>query len=345
MQTSVHSARQTKKPSTLNKLRKKLERISIRQWSGIGLIALLVSLATWYGISQNQKTANATNKLQVMASFYPVYDLARQVGGEVAEVTNITPTGAEAHDFEPSPKTLTEAYQAGLFIYHDEEMEPWVSKFIKDYSGVAVRSIEGIDVHAVDEHEEDHEAESEEHHEEDDGHNHSFDPHVWTDPILAEKMVDNILAGFAAADPANRTIYEANAANLKSELARLDQEFSQQLTICSQRTIVTSHAAFHYFADRYNLTILPISGLTPTQEPSAGKLAELSNLVKDQGITTIFFESQTSPQLAQTLARETGAKTAILDPIEGINQSSSTESYVSIQEKNLVSLKTALACN
>ena len=344
MQTLTNSGYQVEKPSSFTNLRKKLKRISIRQWSGIGLIILLTSLAIWYGINQRQEMASASNKLQVMASFYPVYDLARQVGGDVADVTNITPAGAEAHDFEPSPKTLTEAYQADLFIYHDEEMEPWVSKFIKDYSGVAVRSIEGIAIHAADEHEEDHEAESEEHHE-DDEHNHSYDPHVWTDPNLAEEMVDNILAGFIKADSANRTTYEANAAQLKSELAKLDREFSQQLATCDQRTIVTSHAAFHYFADRYHLTILPISGLTPTQEPSAGKLAELSDLVREQGITTIFFESQTSPQLAQTLARETGAKTAILDPIEGINQSSSIESYVSIQEKNLIGLKTALACN
>src|SRR5690606_26622565 len=105
------------------------------------------------------------------------------------------------------------------------------------------------------------------------------------------------------------------------------------------------HAAYYYLADRYNLVILPISGLSPTQEPSAGKLAELSDLVTKQGISTIFFESQTNTHLAQTLARETGAKTAILDPIEGTNQASSNETYVSIQQKNLVSLKTALACN
>lgn len=328
----------TKRYPKKNKLLRGLSSLSIRQWSGIGLLVILTSSAAWFGIQQSQ-SASASNKLRVMASFYPVYDFARQVGGDHADVTNITPAGAEAHEFEPSPKTLTEIHKAGLFIYHDEKMEPWVSKFIKDYSKVTVRAIEKIQVHATEE-----EATDTFDHEEV-GHDHAYDPHVWTDPILAQKMVDNILAGFKAADPANREAYEENATILKAELARLDQDFSKQLAICSQRTIVTSHAAFHYLADRYNLTIVPISGLTPTQEPSAGKLAELSSLVEKQGITTIFFESQASPQLAQTLAQETGAKTAILDPIEGINQASITDSYVSIQEKNLTSIKTALACN
>ena len=345
MQTSINSNHQAEKPAATStraaKFVKKVKRISIRQWSGIGLIILLVSLATWYGISQNQKTVNASARLQVMASFYPVYDLARQVGGEMADVTNITPAGAEAHDFEPSPKTLTEIYESDLFIYHDEEMEPWVSKFVPDYDGTTVRTIDNIEVHEAGGHEE------EEHIElaDEEDHDHAYDPHVWVNPVLASAMTENILAGFVAADPDNRFVYEQNAAELQAELARLDKSFSQQLATCTDRTIVTSHAAFHYLADQYNLTILPISGLTPTQEPSAGKLAELSDLVTKQGITTIFFESQTSPQLAQTLARETGAKTAILDPIEGINQALSEESYVSIQEKNLASLKAALACN
>lgn len=317
-----------------------LKKVSVRQWAGMTLLVLLAGLATWYGMLQSQSTTNASGKVQVMASFYPVYDLARQIGGDAAIVTNITPAGAEAHDFEPSPRTLAEAHQADMFIYHDEQMEPWVTKFSKDYSGISVRAIEGISVHEAEGHDE-----SESDHDEEGQSNHAYDPHVWTDPILAGNMVDNILAGFIAADPEHQATYEKNAANLQSQLTQLDRDFSQQLATCRQRTIVTSHAAYHYLADRYNLTILPISGLTPTQEPSAGKLAELSRVVTNQGVTTIFFESQTSPHLAQTLARETGAKTAILDPIEGINQTSSEDTYVSIQKKNLLSLKAALSCN
>jgi zinc transport system substrate-binding protein len=298
----------------------------------VALLVLLAGVATWLGVKQSRGASDTSGKLQVMASFYPVYDLARQIGGEVAVVSNVTPAGAEAHDFEPSPQTLTTIYRADLFIYHDEAMDPWVAKFTKEYSGVEVRAIEGIKLHSA------------EGHSDDDNHNHLHDPHIWTDPVLASKMVDNILAGFIAADPTHQSVYRQNAATLQSDLSKLDREFRQQLASCKYRTVVTSHAAYHYLADRYNLTILPISGLTPTQEPNPGKLAELSKLVKEQGITTIFFESQANPHLAQTLAQETGAKTAILDPIEGINQSSSHESYVSIQEKNLTSLKTALAC-
>ncbi len=338
-QTPVNQQRrkaQRKKPRSTSR-RKYL---SIRQWTGVGLIILLVGLAIWFGIQQKITGADSTNKLQVMASFYPVYDLARQVGGDMAVVNNVTPPGAEAHDFEPSPKTLAKAYQSDLFIYHDEAMEPWVSKFIKDYPGTIVRTISHINLHTTnDEHahttgDEDEPMQTQ-----------MYDPHVWVDPVLASKMVETILAGFIAADPSHRLAYQQNATNLQSQLAQLDREFRQQLATCKQRTIVTSHAAYHYLADRYNLTILPISGLTPTQEPSAGKLAELSKLVEKQHISTIFFESQTNPDLAQTLARETGAKTAILDPIEGINQASSEESYVSIQQKNLVNLKAALSCN
>jgi zinc transport system substrate-binding protein len=271
------------------------------------------------------RTSMPNTKMQVTATFYPLYEFARQVGGDKIDVTNATPAGAEPHDYEPTPKQLVAAQKAGVFIYNGASFEPWVEKFLPEYTGTRVAGSDGIALRA-------------------EGATH--DPHYWLDPVLAQKTVNTIRDGLGKADPGNATYYTQQAAEYNAKLAKLDTDIKHGLASCKKRTVVTSHDAFGYFAARYNVEVAPIAGLSPTEEPSAAKLAELSGLVKREGLTHIFFESLVSPRLAETLASETGAKTAVFDTIEGIpyEEQQQGKDYIHVQRENLRSLRQALAC-
>jgi zinc transport system substrate-binding protein len=136
------------------------------------------------------------------------------------------------------------------------------------------------------------------------------------------------------------------AARLVRRLHTLDSAFREGLAQCARRDFVTSHAAFGYLAARYGLRQIPITGIDPQAEPSPQKLAELAKLVQRDNIQVVFFERLVSPKLAQTVAREAGATTAVLDPIEGLtpSEASSGETYVSLMRRNLTELRKALQC-
>ncbi len=304
--------------------------------SRIALVAVLVVVLGAAGIGAMAKNHINDNKpaVRVVASYYPLYDFARSVGGDKVAVTNITPAGSEPHDYEPSPQQLVSADKSQVFVYNGGTMEPWVDKFLPDYKNVAVKASNGIDLVEGDD--------------EETGRPSSpiKDPHFWLDPTLAEKIVDNITDGLTKADPKDAAYFASRAGAYKAKLAQLDTDYMTGLATCQTRTIITSHDAFSYLGKRYNLEVASIAGITPDAEPSAAKLAELTKLVREKNIKYVFFESLVSPKLAQTVAAETGAKTAVFDPIEGISNEDQKhgKDYLSVQRDNLSSLRTALAC-
>src|SRR5258706_7016349 len=172
------------------------------------------------------------------------------------------------------------------------------------------------------------------------------DPHVWQNPLLAKKEVEAIEKGFEKINPKDASYFQANAKKLEGELDQLDVEFKQGLASCQKKDCVTSHAAFGYLAARYGINQVAISGVSPDQEPSSQKLAEIADLVKKENIKIVFFESLVSPKLSQTIAQETGAKTMVLDPIEGISEDKLTagHNYLTVMRDNLNALRTALEC-
>lgn len=291
---------------------------------------LTVIGGTWL-LLQQRTTSPTSNRLSVVASYYPLYDFARQVGGDKVSITTITPAGAEPHDYEPTPKVLADAEHAAVFIYNGGQMEPWVAGFLSDYKHSAVKASAGIVLQSTT------------------GEGTAAqvqDPHFWLDPVLAQQIIKNIQQGLTQADPADAAYFAQNAESYIAKLSQLDKDFRATLASCQTRTLVTSHDAFGYLARRYNLTVYAIAGLTPDEEPSAGKLAELARLVRDQHIRYIFFERLVSPRLADTIAAETGAQTLVFDPIEGVSNAAQTQgkNYLTIQQDNLASLRTALAC-
>jgi len=295
-------------------------------------LLVIVVAGIFFAVKQSSTTNNDNNTLQVVASYYPLYDFVKNVGKDKVNITNVTPAGSEPHDYEPSAKALADAQKAPVFVYNGGHMEPWTDGFLHDYKNTAVKASDGINLLSAEA--------------EDDPAETVQDPHFWLDPVLAQKIVDNIQAGLSRADPTNKEFYTKNADSYKAQLAALDATYRNGLNQCSLTTVVSSHDAFSYLGKRYNLDIVSIAGLSPEEEPSAAKLAELSQLIKDKGIHYVFFESLVSPRLADTIATETGAKTLVFDPIEGLTDADQKEgkNYISIQQENLDNLRTALAC-
>lgn len=279
-----------------------------------------------------------SGKPLVIASFYPLYEFARQTANGHADVMSLVPPGVEPHDWEPAPQDLKRIREARLFIYNGAGFEPWVAK-LSDAAGSPltsmVRATEGIDLLPA--------APSGATGRDVGGRP---DPHVWLDPVLAQSMVETIRAALAKQDPAHASAYTANARAFTATLEKLHEAFGAGLRECERREIVTSHAAFAYLAKRYQLTVVPVMGLAPDSEPAPAQLASVARFAREKKVKYIFFEALVSPRLAETLAREIGAGTLVFDPIEGMTreQEAAGAGYVTRMEGNLKNLRLALDC-
>lgn len=293
----------------------------------VGLVFFLVK-----NIGQTPKTTQPS-KLSVVASFYPLYFMSTQIGGDKADVINIVPAGAEPHDYEPSAQDMAKMEDGRLIILNGGGLEAWGSDIknnIDSKKTIIITAGEGLTNQQVTE----------------DGQT-GTDPHVWLDPVLAEKMVDKITQGFVQADPINKDYYESNAQALQSQLNDLDAAYKKGLSNCQSKNIITSHAAFGYLATTYGLNQVSIAGLSPDAEPSPRQLADIAKFAKDNKIKYIFFESLVSPKLSQTIATEVGAQTLVLNPIEGLTNSelASGKNYLSVMHDNLTNLQLVLQCS
>lgn len=295
----------------------------------------LLALALLAGCQEAPKVAAPPRPL-VVASFYPLYDFARQVAGDKAEVVSLVPTGVEPHDWEPSPRDAARVEKAAVFIYNGAGFDPGAERLAKNAgAAVVVEATAGLPLLAVDlpGHEKEHGGAER-------------DPHVWLDPTLARRQVEAIRAGLAKADPASADHYASRAAAYATRLATLHDAIGTGLADCRRREIVVSHAAFTYLAHRYKLLQVPVMGLAPEAEPSPAELARVVRLVRRLKATVIFFETLVSPKLAETLAAEVGAKTLVLNPLEGLtaDEEKAGKDYVSVMEDNLRNLRLALEC-
>jgi len=289
------------------------------------IVAILAIAGIWYLAVRNNTPQTSGDKLNVTATYYPLAEFARTIGGDAVSVKNLVPTGTEPHDYEPSPKTIADLSNTPIFIYNGATFEPWTDDFLKDYKGTIVKASTNVDTIK-------------------DGS--VIDPHFWLDPVDAQIIVENIRQALVKQSPQNEAIFTANAKKLTDDLKQLDKEYTDGLAQCKSRIVIASHDAFTYLARRYDFTVEPIAGISPEVEPTPRRLAELSQLVRSKNIHYIFMESLASPRLAATIATETGAKTLVFNPIEGLTEEDEKtgKNYLSIQRDNLANLKTALAC-
>lgn len=278
--------------------------------------------------------------VRVVAAFYPLQFVAERVGGENVSVANLAAPGVEPHDLELSPSQVAEIAQADLVVYL-RGFQPAVDEAVEQNAADAgfdvLEVVPVLEATAPDEH--GHEGEEEEGHEEEGG----TDPHVWLDPQRFATIADQLAGRLGELDPDHAGDYVAGAAALGEDLTTLDTEYTDGLANCQRREIVVSHAAFGYLADRYELEQIAITGLSPEEEPTPERLAEVAHEAEEHGATTIFFEVLVSPEVAQVIADQVGAETAVLDPIEGLAPDSDGD-YLSLMRTNLQALRTALGC-
>jgi zinc transport system substrate-binding protein len=302
------------------------------------LLAALLTLTAVAGCGA-QAGATADGKLSVVTAFYPLEFLSARIGGDAVTVSNLTKPGTEPHDVELNPRQVAQVTDAGLAV-HLRGFQPAVDDAIaqeaKDRSFDAASAVPLL---PAAEHAQEHAGEGPEEHAEQAG---GLDPHVWLDPVRFATIAEKLAERLGRADPAHAADYTARAAALRADLAKLDTEYAAALQTCQRRELVTSHTAFNYLADRYRLTQVGISGISPETEPSPQRLAEVTAQARSSGATTIFFETLVSPKVAETIAREVGARTAVLDPLEGLTEAGSD--YFSVMRANLAALTTALGC-
>jgi zinc transport system substrate-binding protein len=259
--------------------------------------------------------ASGSGQETVVAAFYPLAYAAEQIGGDSVDVKNLTPPGAEPHDLEVSPKDVAEVKNADLILLLGHGFQPQLEDAAGNADNVELLlDTPGLDLHS------------------------NGDPHVWLDPVRYSLVVDRIGQVLGK---------QAAAAELKRRLADLDAEYRLGLAHCARHEIVTSHEAFAYLAERYGLEQVAITGLSPEAEPEPEKLQNVVDLVRAHGVKTIYFETLVSPRIAETVARETGANTAVLNPIEGLTdeEAANGDDYFSLMRKNLAALRAGLGCS
>jgi len=258
-------------------------------------------------------------KNSVVAAFYPLAYAAERIGGPSFHVENLTPPGAEPHDLELTPREVGRIVNASLVLYLSHGFQPAVSKAVEQARGRKVDVLAGLPLHRNVGGEA----------------GLTADPHVWLDPLLFARIGTKI--GAALHRPSSGFV---------ADMRKLDQAYRNGLRDCKRREIITSHAAFGYLAARYGLEQVAITGLAPESEPSPQQLAHVVEVVRRTHATTVFFETLVSPRLADTVAREVGARTAVLDPIEGLTpeEQKKGDDYLTLMRHNLVALRKALAC-
>ena len=287
----------------------------------LATLALLVTT----GCSALGQDGDGGGRVQIATGFYPLQYVAQRVGGDLVEVTNLTQPGGEPHDLELTIKETVSISEADIVVY-EQGFQPAVDDGVaQNAEGVTLDAADVVDLQPFA----DLPGET--------------DPHFWQDPLRLAEVGETLAAELASTDPEHRAAYRANARALSKDLADLDRAFTEGLADCERRTIVATHDAFGYLS-RYGLHVEPITGLSPDAEPTPADLGRLQDLIRAEGITTVFSETLVSSKTADTLAADLGIRSRVLDPIEGLSDASAGEDYVSLMRQNLTALEQANGC-
>ncbi|MFD9816340.1 metal ABC transporter substrate-binding protein [Streptomyces sp. NPDC059080] len=308
-------------------IRRRISTAALAGACGLGLLALSACSA--------DTTGGSGGKLRVTASFYPMEFLARQIGGDHVEVSNLTKPGVEPHDLELTPQQTGRLGESDAIVYL-KGLQPAVDE------AVAQSGVKNVADAATMTSLEEHGAEVDGHHH---GHADSgagADPHIWLDPVKYAEVAKGVSAVLAKADPAHKADFQKNTDALVKKLDGLNADFKDGLKNRASDTFLTTHAAFGYLAERYGLTEEAINGLDPESEPSANRIKSLHAVAEKHHVSTVFFETLANPATAKSLAGDLHLKTDVLDPLEGITDASRGKDYFGVMHANLTALQKAL---
>jgi zinc transport system substrate-binding protein len=293
--------------------------------------AALALLSGCGGAAAGAPSSNkAGGKLHISTSFYPLQYVTARITGDRAVVSSLTPPGAEPHDLELTPKDVAKISDADLVVYLGG-FQPAVDDAVKTeakHHAENVAPAAHLDRTVTEQ-----------------GEGTGTDPHFWLDPQRLSAVATQIEQRLAQLDPAGATTYQTNLTSLTADLNTLDAEYRAGLAHCANQDLVTSHQAFGYLSERYGMTQVGISSLSPDAEPNPAVLARVADFVRKNDVRTIYYETLVSPAIANAVAGDTGARTAVLDPIEGITNKSQGRDYFEIMRANLKNLEEGQPCS
>jgi zinc transport system substrate-binding protein len=273
--------------------------------------------------------SNTADKVRVVASFYPIFEFVKRIGGERVEVSSLIPVGIEPHDYEPTIQQVQNAQTADMLVINGAGFE---EKWIKNINARSVLDTSaGLNLtrSALDS-------------------DQFVDPHIWLDPILAKQQVEGIRDGLIKVDPANSEYYKENANTFISDLDSLDKTIKSELFTCEKKDFIAFHNAFSYFSKRYGLTQHAIQGVSPEADVLPQRLQQIVSLARDMGLDTIYTEELADPRFASVIAQEIpNGKVLVLSPIEGIDKQEQNAGvdYLDKMKENIENLKVGLKCN
>ena len=278
------------------------------------------------GCVENATTEEKGDKIVVYTSVYPLYDFAKKIGADTVQVENMVPPGVEPHDWEPSAQDILRLEKANLFIYNGAGLEHWTEDVLLTLENkdlVVTVASEGIPILQAD---------------------GRSDPHIWLNPQYAKKEAENIMKALCEVNPKQTTLYEENFLAISKDFDLLDETLREVFSSTKRKDVIVAHEAFGYLCEAYGLRQIGIEGLEPNAEPSPKKMREIIEFAKEHTVTTIFFEELASAKVAEIIASEIGAATAVLHPIEGLSeeQREKGDDYFSLMRENAAALKDAL---
>lgn len=302
--------------------------------AGAVVLGLTVLSACSTSDAAGQKSGD---KLNVVASFYPMQFLAERIGGGHVSVSTLTKPGVEPHDLELSPRQIGGLSDADYILYL-KGIQPAVDDAIK--LSESEHTVDAAKLTTLEDH--GTEAGGEEHGHEHEGEEPGADPHIWLDPVKYAEVAKGVGKSLEKTDPDHAADYRKNTDTLVKELGALDTAYKTGLRNTSTKTFITTHSAFGYLAERYGLTQEGIAGIDPEAEPSPARISALHSIAEKKKVTTVFFETLASDKTAKTVARDTSLRTDVLDPLEGITDKSKGDDYIEVMKSNLAALQKAL---
>ena len=292
----------------------------------ISLVIPLSIFILWSSENNNVTGFSEKRQLKVLASFYPLYEFTKIVGGERIDVSIIIPPGIEPHEWEPTIKDLQKMQSADMIVINGVDFEPWITKLVSvNHDILILDTSNGIPLLEKDKHVFNNKIQN--------------DPHIWLDPVLAKKQIQNIANGLIKIDPQNADYYQENANAYTTKLILLDNKIRNDLSVCLKKDFLAFHDAFSYFAKEYDLNQNTIIGINPSEEPTAVTLQQIVQKAQNLDLNVIFTEEAVNPRVSEIIADEIGAKVLILSPIEIYEKNSD---YIKRMEQNLSNLKKEL---
>lgn len=308
------------------------------------IILIIIVIGSICIFNKANKTVSQEGKIDIIVSIYPVYDFAKQVAGDKANITMLLPPGVEIHDYEPTPQDIIEIKNSDLFLYLGEQLEPWgdtITSGIDNQENIKDVS-QGIQLLENEEFEKEYMPESDEEH---DGHE-KYDTHIWLDPLKSIEIVRNIEEELVQKDPENKMYYEENAEEYINKLKKLDNDFQETMKNAQKDEIAFGGPfSYAYFIKRYNIKfVTAYDSCGENGEPSVEKIFKVIQEIKKENLPVVFFKELSSGNIVKTISEETGAKSLEFNSVHTVTQKqlNDGETYLSIMYRNLENLKQAM---